>query len=151
MRLMKYSNAFFLILTALFCFNVYAQNPSETHRKILQAVENRDYQTAVGELENLKRADKKSFEINNYDYLSARIAEKKEDFAAAMANYQSVVSRNSVLKEYALWHLSQLARSSGNLMLERTFLQEIQTFAPESLLSDAVKIRTARSFFEGKN
>ena len=151
MRLMKYSNAFFLILIALFCSNIYAQIPMETHRRILQAVENRDYQTADGELENLKRADKKSFELNNYDYLLARISEKKEDFAAAMANYQAVVNRNSVLKEYALWHLAQIARNSGNLLLERTFLQEIQTFAPESLLSDAVKIRTARSFFESKN
>jgi soluble lytic murein transglycosylase len=55
------------------------------------------------------------------------------------------------LKEYALWHLSQIAQSSGNLMLERAFLQEIATFAPESLLIGAVKNRLARSYFESKN
>jgi soluble lytic murein transglycosylase len=151
MRLMKFSNAFLLILTAIFSVNLFAQNLAETHQKILKSVENRDYQTAVSELDALKKSDKKIFELNNYDYLLARISEKKGDFAAAMANYQAVANRNSVLKEYALWHLSQIARSSGNLLLERTFLQEILAFAPESLLTDAVKIRQARSYFEGKN
>lgn len=148
---MKFSNAFFLILTALFSANLFAQTSAETHQKILQAVGNRDYQTAVSELETLKKSDKKIFELNNYDYLLARISEKQGDFATAAANYQSVVSRSSVLSEYALWHLSQIARSSGNLLLERTFLQELLTTAPESLLTDAVKIRQMRSFFESKN
>jgi soluble lytic murein transglycosylase len=151
MRLMKFSNAFFLILTALFSVNLFAQNPSEAHQKILQAVESRDYKTAASELETLKKADKKIFELNNYDYLLARISERKGDFATAAANYQSVVNRSSVLSEYALWHLSQIARSSGNLLLERASLQEILTLAPESLLTDAVKIRQMRSFFESKN
>ena len=148
---MKFSNAFFLLLTALFSVNLFAQNPSETHQKILRAVESRDYQTASSELETLKKTDKKIFEFNNYDYLLARISERKGDFATAAANYQSVTSRNSVLSEYALWHLSQIARSSGNLLLERSILQEILTLTPESLLTDAVKIRQMRSFFESKN
>lgn len=125
--------------------------PQENHQRILRAAEQREYQIALSELETLKNLDKKSFEINNYDYLLARMAEKTGDFAKAMANYQSVVSRNSVLKEYALWHLSQLARSSGNLLLERTYLQEIQTFSPESLLAEAVRTRLSRSYFESKN
>ncbi len=146
---MKLSNALLLFALALFSVNLFAQ--TETHQKIRQSLENRDYQTAIGELETLKKADKKIFELNNYDYLLARLAEKKGDFAAAMANYQAVVNRNSILKEYALWHLAQIARTSGNLLLERTFLQEILTFAPESLRADAVRIRQARSFFESKN
>ena len=151
MRLMKFSNAFFFILTAIFSVNIFAQAPAETHKKILQSVENRDYQSAAKELETLKNADRKIFEINNYDYLLARISEKNGDFATAMANYQTVANRNSILKEYALWHLAQIARTSGNLLLERSFLQEILTFAPESLLADATRIRQARSFFESKN
>src|SRR5215204_1764104 len=107
MRLMKISNAFFLILLAAFSASLLAQTPAETHQKILQAVEDRDYQSAASELEALKKTDKKIFELNNYDYLLARIAEKKGDFAAAAANYQTVVNRGSALSEYALWHLAQ--------------------------------------------
>ncbi len=151
MRLMKLSNAFLLFVATLLSVNLFAQTPTETHQKILQLVENRDYQTAIGELENLKRTDKKIFELNNYDYLLARIAEKKGDFAVAMANYQAVAGRSSVLSEYALWHLALISRSSGNLLLERTFLQEIGSFAPESLLIEAVQTRLARSYFESKN
>ena len=151
MRLMKFSNVFLLILTALFSVNIYAQTLIENHQQILKSFETRDYQSAIKELEALKKSDKKIFELNNYDYLLARISEKKGDFAAAMANYQTAANRNSILKEYALRHLAQIARSSGNLLLERTFLQEILTFAPESLLTEAVKIRQARSSFDGKN
>lgn len=117
----------------------------------MQAIEQRNYALATDELENLRKSDEKIFELNNYDYLLARTAEKKGDYAAAMANYQTVVNRNSVLKEYALWHLASIARSSGNLMLERSFLQEISIAAPESLLNNAVKNRLARSFLESKN
>jgi soluble lytic murein transglycosylase len=151
MRLMKLSNAFFFVLSALFAVNISAQTSTETHRKILQSIENRDYQIAAQELEDLKKTDKKIFELNHYDYLLARVFEKKGDLAAAMASYQSVASRDSVLKEYALWHLALIARSSGNLILERSLLQEILTFAPDSLLAGAVKIRLARSYFESKN
>ncbi|MGI8883172.1 MAG: tetratricopeptide repeat protein, partial [Pyrinomonadaceae bacterium] len=146
---MKFSKLFLLLFTIGFPLSFYAQ--TQTHDKITQAVGQRNYALAVGELENLRRSDAKVFEANNYDYLLARMAEKKGDYATAMANYQTVAGRNSVLKEYALWHLSQIARSSGNLMLERTFLQEIATFAPESLLIGAVKNRLTRSYFDSKN
>src|SRR5580765_5216126 len=100
-----------LILFAfIFSLNVLAQ---DFQSKIRSVVKNRDYQTAITELKNLEKSDQKIFTLNNYDYLLARMAEKNEDYALAMANYQTVVKRNSVLSEYALWHLSQLSRSSG--------------------------------------
>lgn len=145
---MKFSALVSFLTLLLFCSGLFAQDFRE---RVLATIENRDYQTAVSELEKLQKSDKKSFEINNYDYLTARLQEKTGDFASAMANYQAVVNRNSVLKEYALWHLSQIARSSGNLLLERLFLQEILTFAPDSLLSEAVKNRLVRSYFESRN
>ena len=135
----------------IFALSISAQTLPDTHQKIQTAVENRDYQTAINELENLEKSDKKIFTLNNYDYLLARMAEKRGDFALAMANYQATANRHSVLSEYALWHLSQIARSSGNLMLERIYLQKILMLAPESLLTDATNIRMARSYFESKN
>lgn len=143
----------FALLCALCAFagNLSAQNLSEIDSKIRAAVENRDYQTALNELKSLESLDKKVFELNNYDYLRARTAEKTGDFARAMADYQSVVNRNSVLTEYALRHLSQIARDSGNLMLERIYLRQLLAFAPESLLTDAANARMAQSYFESKD
>ncbi len=119
--------------------------------KIRSAVENRDYSAAVIELNSLKKSDKKLFQINNYDYLLARISEKKGDLATAMSNYNTVVKRKSVLGEYALWHLSQISRSSGNLMQERIYLQQLAVSAPNSLLKNAANSRTARSYFESND
>ena len=140
------------LLISLCSVSIFAQNFTEvSHQKIRRAVENRDYQTAINELQNLEKSDAKLFALNNYDYLMARMAEKNGDLAMATAKYQETATRNSVLSEYALWHLSQIARSSGNFMLERIYLQKISTLAPESLLGDAVSKRLARSYFESKN
>jgi soluble lytic murein transglycosylase len=143
----------FLILALfnLLLVNTFPQAGVDPHQKIKTAIEKREYLIAVNELESIARANRNLFELNNYDYLLARTAESTGDFGKAMANYQSVVKRNSILKEYALWHLSQIARASGNLMLERANLQEIIAFAPDSLLLTPAKNRLARSWFESKN
>jgi soluble lytic murein transglycosylase len=136
-----------VFLTLLSALAVSAQS----HQKIREAFAQRNFALVVSELENLRNTDKTVFEANNYDYLLARAAEKKGDSAAAMANYQAVVARNSILKEYALRRLAEIARASGNLMLERALLQEFLAFAPESLFAEAVNNRLARSFYESRN
>jgi tetratricopeptide (TPR) repeat protein len=136
------------LLVALISVAAPAQNQAN---QIREAVENRDNQTAIGELESLRRADSKLFAINNYDYLLGRLQERRGDASAAAASFLSVVARGSVLKPYALWHLAQIARASGNLLLERLYLQELLTLAPDSLPAEAASIRIARSYFESKN
>lgn len=128
-----------------------AQNATELHRRIQKAIEGREYSAAVSELQDLRRADRKGFDLNDYDYLLGRISEKTGDFAAAMGNYQSVLNRNSALTEYALFHLAQIAHTTGNLMLERIYLQQLIAFSPESLLASAAQSRLARNAFVSKN
>lgn len=130
---------------------LFAQDLFNFDQKIRTAVDNRDFLIAIAELEAFEKSDPKIFELNNYDYLLGRMAERTGNTAAAMANYQRVVKRNSILKEYALAHLAQIARSTGNLMLERIYLQELLAFAPGSLLHDAAEPRMARSYFESGN
>jgi len=84
----------------------------------------------------------------NQDYLLGRNAEKSGDIAAATASYQAVVSRNSLLREYALWRLARIARSTGDLVLERERLQRLVTSAPNSLLFETAALRLSESFFE---
>jgi soluble lytic murein transglycosylase len=140
-----------LLLILLAPLPATAQDLVATHNKIKSAVEERNYLLAKSELNELRSKQREVFEANNYDYLLARVSDKSGDTAAAMANYQAVVKRDSIFKEYAIWHLSQIARASGNLVLERLQLQQLVSFAPESLLQKAARARLVRSYFESND
>ncbi|HJT67880.1 MAG TPA: transglycosylase SLT domain-containing protein [Pyrinomonadaceae bacterium] len=84
----------------------------------------------------------------NQDYLLGRKAESAGDTAAATASYEAVVARNSILKEYALWHLAKLARATGDPVLERERLQQLLASAPNSLLYETAALRLSESFFD---
>lgn len=124
------------------------QKLPDTGQNIRRLVENREYEAAIAELRNLQRSGEKSFTTNNYDYLLARVAEANGDLSAAMAGYQAVVNGDSALAAYALKHLSQIARSTGNLMLERLYLNEIVMFSPDSLVAKSAVLRLAANSFE---
>lgn len=142
-----------IFIAFLFIFSTFAssQTPTEKHLEIRKFVEQKDFANAINQLKSLQKSDKKLFADNNYDYLLARLYEKIGDFANASANYQAVIKRDSILKEYALWHLSQIMRSSGNLLMERVYLQELSLSSDKSLLNKAVKKRLAKSYFESGN
>ena len=96
----------------------------------------------------MRGSDPNLFAANNYDYLLGRLSEQSGDAAVSSSSYQSVVARKSLLSQYALWHLAQMARSTGDLVLERERLRQLKGFAPSSLLREAALMRLGQSFFE---
>ena len=138
----------FLLLPA---FVLHAQPARERHERIRAAVEGGDYRAAITELESLSKSDPAVFALNNYDYLLARLSERTGNAALAQSLYQRVVARGSLLSQYALWHLAQLARVTGNLPLEREKLRQLLASAPASLLRDAAQARLGESFFESRD
>ena len=116
-----------------------------------RSVEAREYSAATTELVTLQSNNAKFFAENNFDYLLARLAESDGQAALAMSNYQAVANRDSVLSVYALKHLSQIARSTGNLMLERIYLSEIEMFNSDSLLANGATLRLTHNSFERGN
>ncbi|MEP7074764.1 MAG: tetratricopeptide repeat protein [Acidobacteriota bacterium] len=129
----------------------YSQTAAELSSRIKSAVENREYVVAIDLLRKFREQDPEAFEANNYDYLLGRMAEKSGDLSQAVANFQSVAARGSVLSPYSRWHEAQAARSTGNLMLERLTIVEIITSSPTSLVVSTANNRLARSFFESGN
>lgn len=145
-----------IIFFILFFFTsaIAAQTPaemSEFHGRVRRSLDERNYASVVSQLRDLESRNASVFKANNYDYLLGRMSEEIGDTATAMASFQGVVGRNSVLKEYALWHLSRLSRASGNLVLERIHLQELISFSPGSLLQAAARRRLAESWFDSGN
>lgn len=126
----------------------FTQSPEELHSRIRTAVAERRYTDAIADLKQLEQLQADIFALNNYDYLLGRMYDKVGNSAGAMAQFQTVVKRGSILKSYALFHLAAKARLSGNLVLERIYLEELATFAPNGLLAETAKNRIARSLFE---
>lgn len=135
----------------VFVFCVHAQTAAELHSRISESVASRNYQSAIADLELIATNYPEAFKANNFDYLLARLSERTGDLTGASKYYNAVRSRDSILREYATWHLSQIARISGNLIFERVLLMDLAVAAPDSLLIGAVRQRIARSQFEGKN
>ncbi|MFM9905582.1 MAG: transglycosylase SLT domain-containing protein [Pyrinomonadaceae bacterium] len=140
-----------MILIAYLCLIASSQPASDFHKRVIISVEARDYSNAITELQTLQKNGPEDFFANDYDYLLARIAESSGRLGLAMGMYQSLVDRDSVLGAYALSHMSQIARSTGNLLLERILLKRILLFYPGSLLSQGVNQRIARNNFECGN
>jgi soluble lytic murein transglycosylase len=151
---MKYSRSFFFPLLLIFlAAGISAQQPSESSELGQQIRKDSDaghYAGAIASLKELQTGDDKIFRLNNYDYLLARLLEKTGDLAGAMTNYQAVIKRNSVLSDYALWHMAALMRASGNLPLERIYLHRFLSTGADSLINEAAQMRLAQSYFESK-
>ncbi len=140
----------FLFASVLPC-SIRAQLPQQRHQQIRAAVEVRDLPTAIRELRSLQQADARLFAINNYDYLLGRLSEQSGDVATSQTNYQAVVTRNSPLAGYAQWHLAQLARASGDLVLEREQLRRFIASGPPAAQRDAAILRLGESAWKSND
>lgn len=137
-----------LILLCLLFWPTALTVSAQTAETILAAVESQNWQAARSEIEKLRSSNKALFRDQNYGYLLGRVAEQTGDLSGATLSYQALVAGNSTLSEYALWRLAKLARSTGDLILERDYLQKLIATAPSSLLFEAAALRLSESFFE---
>lgn len=127
---------------------ISAQTPQQQLRA---AIDQGDIPAALVQLRSLRAANPDLFAANNYDYLLARLQEKTGDRAAAASSYQASVTSKSILAEYAFWHLAQIARQSGDLVLEREQLRQLVNVEPSSLLREAALMRIGQSYFESQD
>jgi soluble lytic murein transglycosylase-like protein/tetratricopeptide (TPR) repeat protein len=147
-RIRLFGQTLSFLIIVLFAQTVFGQSLQQRGARIRSAVEGADTKAAIDELKSLSTADASGFALNNFDYLLARLLERTGDRAGAASSYQFAVARRSLLSQYALWHLAQLARSTGDFVLERERLRQLVITAPTSLLRDAATVRLAQSFSE---
>ncbi len=111
----------------------------------------RDYPAAIIQLQKERDGDPKKFEAADRDYLLARLAERDGRLALALSTYANVTRRESLLRGYALARMSRIARSTGNLLLERIHLQQLEAENIENPLSDAAIDRIIKNSIETGN
>src|SRR6267142_6910577 len=138
----------FILLLTLCAHGAQAQSIQEHQGRIRSAVASADWKTSLAELNEFRSSNPAVFNANDYDYLLGRISEQTGDVTGASASYHSVVNRDSLLSEYALWHLARFARANGDLVLERERLRRLVAGSTRNVLHDAAVLRLAESFFE---
>ena len=128
--------------------NADAQSLQERANRIRAAMDARDFDRAEQLVRDLRASDAASFTRNNYDYLLGRLAERRGAKAEASSLYLAVLNRDSNLAQYALWHLSIIARASEDLALERQYITRLLARYPSSALIARARNRMIDSLFE---
>jgi soluble lytic murein transglycosylase len=109
-----------IILLSAHTFGEHGASPEAFLRQ-------RDYTSAIDQLRGLETSNPESFAGHNYDYLLARLYEMSGRTAEAIPLYHKAAERSSPATAYALVHLSRIMRESGNLLLERIYLERLIT------------------------
>ncbi|HET9530363.1 MAG TPA: hypothetical protein VFQ92_08430, partial [Blastocatellia bacterium] len=131
----------FLLVLAVCADSASAQGLQARADEIRAAMDARDFERAEQLVRALRSTDPQGFTRNNYDYLLARLAERRGAGAEAAALYLGVLNRNSILAQYALRRLAFIAQSAGDLALERQYLTRLVSTYPSSVLVSTARDR----------
>jgi soluble lytic murein transglycosylase len=129
-------------------FGANAQTLQSKANDIRTAMDARDFERAETLVRELRTADAAAFTRNNYDYLLARLLERRGARSEASSIYLGLSERGSILTQYALWHLALLAKDSGGLALERQYITRLLVSYPSSALASQARGRLIDSHFE---
>ncbi len=137
-----------LSLFLLLSIPISAQIHPQQHAQIKTAMDQGDYAAVERMLTLMTTASPDAFTRNNYDYLLARLLERRGANNEAMAVFQKVIARNSQLGGYALRHQAEIARAMGNLNEEQRLLQKFIAQYTDHLLRDRAIQRLSESHFK---
>ena len=132
----------------MFASQTAAQGLQARANDIRSAMDARDFNRAEVLVKELQAADPAAFTRNNYDYLLARLAERRAARAEASALYLALLNRKTPLAEYALWHLAMNSRVAGDLAIERQYIIRLLAAYPSSVLGSAARQRLIDSHLE---
>ncbi len=130
---------------------VDAQTLQTRAAEIRAAMDARDFLRAETLARELRANDPIAFAANNYDYLLARLCERRGERTEATSLYLVILNRNSILAPYALRHLSSLARDGGDLVLEQQYLARLTASFPSSSLVTEARERIIDSLRESRD
>jgi soluble lytic murein transglycosylase len=149
---MKHIYLFFLLLLPL-GIGCHAQAPitPQQHSQLRAAMERHNLAGAEQLLREFQRNSAPAFVKNNYDYLFARVLDRRGSAKEASAAYQKVVTRNAIFAGYALGHLAELARAAGDFKGEQNYLSQMLTKFPAQLNAESARKRLGTSYFKAGN
>jgi soluble lytic murein transglycosylase len=145
---LRTASALLLLFAALVGHTAAAQNLEATANNLRAAMDAREFERAETLARELRSSDQAAFTRNNYDYLLARLLERRGAKSEASSLYLGLLERNSLVAQYALWHLSLLAKDAGDLALERQYITRLLVSYPSSALASRARERLIDSHLE---
>ncbi len=130
------------------CITADAQIRPQQHTRLRAAMDRHDYAGAEQILREMMSGSPGAFTRNNYDYLLARLLERRRANAEATAIFQQVISRNSPLAGYAMLHQAEIERSSRNSDQEQKLLQRFVSQFNDHLLRERAIQRLGESYLK---
>src|SRR6185503_17680207 len=104
------STFFFVLSVPLVLFVLSVPHTAQTLQSrandIRAAMDAREFTRAETLARELRSNDQSAFTRNDYDYLLARLLERRGAKSEASALYLGMLERNPIVAQYALWHLS---------------------------------------------
>jgi soluble lytic murein transglycosylase len=125
-----------------------AQTGPQRHAQLREALERHDLLAVERMLREIEKTEPGAFARNHYDYLLARVLDRRGAAGEATVVYQKVVARNSLLAGYALWHLAELQRAAGNLAEEQKLLARFTSQYLDHLWRERALARLGASYFK---
>ncbi len=143
---MRLSRVVFALLALLvLTVSPFAQDPEQEFSRVRESLRDVDLSTAASRLKDIESSQPKYFREHHLDYLLGRTLEDSGDIAGAAKEFVSTADSGGPLRVYALWHLSNIARASGNLFLERIYLNDLAAFDAATFPGLAARARMAES------
>jgi soluble lytic murein transglycosylase len=140
--------AFFLLFLLPALANAANAQLQAKANEIRAHLDEHDFDRAEELVRELRAINPAAFTTNNYDYLLARLAQRRGRLAEAASLYLDVIKRNSILAQYALWHMAEISRASGELSTERQYLTRLLSSFPTSALVPRARDRMVESLLE---
>ena len=147
----KISLALIILFILIFAGVCIARDPAASQREVVAALERSDYVDAEVKLKQIQTEAPTDFTANNLDYALARVLQRNKKQAEAKQLFEAVVARNSNLSPYALFHLSEMARATHQISIERSYLDKLLKTSPGSVPAKQAQRRLGENYLEGND
>lgn len=138
-----------LVLIAQLSLRVPANDPAAV--SAVELYKQRRYQEAAGELATFRKRDEAAFRKGNFALLSARIAGREGKPATAIEDFANVTPGDASVKQIIDGRMSQIARSTGNSLLERLLLRDAVFDIRDNETAYHARERMAKNSIEAGN
>jgi soluble lytic murein transglycosylase len=127
----------------------YANDPAAL--LAIELYKQRRYEEASSELATLKARNEPAYRKGNFALLAARIAEREKRLASALMHFTSINLNDRAAIQVVNGRMSQIARATGNAILERLLLRDVVLSLPSNELAYHAQERSAKNANEAEN